>query len=86
MNFTIPSKVYDVIKWVLIIFVPAFITLLSTLTIVWHWNIPLEAIVTTITAVATFLGALVGISTKNYNKLNNGADIPHVEGTDGKEV
>ena len=64
----IPSKVYDVLKWVLLIFVPAFIALLTTLTMVWGWNIPLEAIVATISAIQTFIGALIGISTKNYNK------------------
>ncbi len=64
----IPNKVYDVLKWILLIFVPASITLLTTLTMVWKWDIPLEAIVTTISAIATFLGALVGISTHNYNK------------------
>lgn len=82
----ISNKVYDVLKWILLIFVPAFITLLSTLTMVWKWDIPLEAIVTTITAVATFLGALIGISTKYYNKLNNGEDIPHKEGTDPNDL
>lgn len=66
----IPNKVYDALKWILMIFVPAVITLLTTLTMVWGWNIPLEAIVTTISAIATFLGALVGISSHNYNKEN----------------
>ena len=64
----IPSKVYDVLKWILLIFVPASIALLTTLTMVWGWNIPLEAIVATISAIQTFIGALIGISTKNYNK------------------
>ena len=72
---TIPDKIYDKLKWVLLIFVPAFITLLTTLTMVWHWDIPLEAIVTTISAVATFLGALVGISTKNYRSKKNADSV-----------
>ena len=82
---TIPNKVYNVLKWILLIFVPAFITLLTTLTMVWKWEIPLEAIVTTISAVATFLGALIGISTKNYNKSVK-EDIPHAEGMGKNEV
>ena len=65
---TIPSKIYDVLKWALLIFVPAFITLITTLTAAWNWDIPLEAIVATISAIATFLGALIGISSKNFNK------------------
>ena len=71
----LPDSVYNVLKWILLIFVPALITLLTTLTMVWHWDIPLEAIVTTISAIATFLGALVGISSHNYNKwLNENGD------------
>ena len=68
----IPSKLYDILKWILLIAVPAVITLLTTLTMVWGWNIPLEAIVTTISAIATFVGALIGVSTKNYNKIKDG--------------
>ena len=68
----IPDKIYNVLKWILLIAVPAVITLLTTLTMVWGWNIPLEAIVTTISAIATFVGALIGVSTKNYNKIKDG--------------
>ena len=64
----IPNKVYDVLKWVLIIVVPAFITLFSFLAQAWAWDIPVEAIVGTISAVATFLGVCIGISTANYYK------------------
>ena len=62
------NKVYDVLKWLLIICVHATITLITKLTQVWNWNIPIEAIVTTISAVATFLGVITGISTIYYNK------------------
>ena len=68
----IPDKIYNVLKWILLIAVPAVITLLTTLTMVWGWNIPLEAIVTTISAIAIFVGALIGVSTKNYNKIKDG--------------
>ena len=64
----IPSEVYDWLKWVLIIVVPAFITLFTLLAGTWNWDIPVQAIVTTITGVATFLGVIVGISTHYYNK------------------
>lgn len=64
----IPSKIYDVLKWVLMIVVPAFITLLTALTKAWGWDIPLEAITITITSIAAFLGVCIGISTHNYNK------------------
>jgi hypothetical protein len=48
------------------IVIPAFELLLTTLTKAWGWDIPIEAIVITITAIQTFLGTIVGISTKAY--------------------
>lgn len=60
------DKLYDVLKWVLLIVVPAFITLFSFLATAWKWDIPTEAITGTITAIATFVGVCIGISTKNY--------------------
>lgn len=64
----IPSKLYDVLKWILIIVVPAFVTLFTLLAQTWSWDIPVQAIVTTITGIATFMGVIVGISTHYYNK------------------
>lgn len=62
------NKLYDVLKWICMIVSPAFCTLLVTLASLWGWAIPIEAIVGTITAVTTFIGVLIGISTHNYNK------------------
>ena len=67
----ISNKLYDVLKWILIIVVPAFITLFSFLAQAWGWDIPVEAIVGTISAIATFLGVCIGISTANYYKEEN---------------
>ena len=60
------EKVYQIIKWILCIVVDAFILLLTTLTKGWGWDIPIEAIVITITAVSSFLGVILGISNHNY--------------------
>ena len=62
------EKVYKVIKWLLIIVVPAFITLFTLLVTTWHWDVPLEAIVATISGISTFAGVIVGISNINYYK------------------
>lgn len=70
----IPNKVYDVLKWVLLIVVPAFEVCLNALAAAWAWNIPLEAITGTIAAVATFIGICLGISNYNYYKEDNNAD------------
>lgn len=63
----IPNKIYDVLKWVVIIVFPAAGTLYAALSTVWGWPYS-EEIVTSITAVDTFLGAVLCISTATYNK------------------
>lgn len=63
------NKVYDVLKYALIIFVPAVITLISTLGKI--YNFETEIIVLTISALATFVGAITGMSSINYNKNNS---------------
>jgi hypothetical protein len=67
------NKLYDILKWVVIIVLPALATLYAALAGVWAWPYP-DEVVTTITAVDTFLGAVLCISTVNYNKevKNNG--------------
>ena len=64
----LPNKVYDIAKWSLFIVVPALITLITALQKAWGWNIPIENIVITISAVATFIGVVLGISTVAYNQ------------------
>lgn len=65
MKFT--NKVYDVLKWIVVIALPAIAAAYSALGGV--WNLPYsEQVVTTINIIATFLGALICVSTVNYNK------------------
>ena len=61
------DKAYDVMKWLVIIVLPALATLYAALAAVWAWPLA-DQVVTTITAVDTFLGAVLCISTANYNK------------------
>lgn len=66
MNF-LPDKVYDVLKWVAIVALPAvsgFITIISK---VWGWPDMGIMISQTITAVSVLLAALLGISAITYN-------------------
>ena len=61
----LPNKVYDVLKWIAQIFLPAIATLYFALSNI--WGLPYgEQIVGTITAFGTFLGVALGISTKLY--------------------
>lgn len=67
----IPDKLYDILKWVVIIVLPAIATLYAALSAVWAWPYS-DQVVTTITAVDTFLGAMLCISTATYNKEASG--------------
>ena len=59
-------KVYDILKWIAQYFLPAIGTLYFALAGI--WGLPYgEQIVGTITAVDTFLGVLLGISSAQYN-------------------
>lgn len=61
------NKTYDVLKWVAQYLLPAAGTLYFALSGI--WGLPYgEQIVGTITAVDTFLGVVLGISTMQYNK------------------
>lgn len=61
------NKLYDILKWVAMILLPAIGTFYFALAGI--WNLPYaEQVVGTITAVDTFLGALLGIASAQYNK------------------
>ena len=64
------NKMYDILKWVAQILLPALGTLYFAIAGI--WGLPCtEQVVGTITAVDTFLGVLLGLSTSKYNKDNN---------------
>ena len=73
----LPDKVYNWLKWLCLIALPALATFYGVIGKV--WDLPHTAeIVTTITAVATLIGALIGVSTISYNKQKDG----DVDGTE----
>ena len=61
-----PDKVYQVLKWVCLICLPAIATLWFTLGKIWGFPY-LAEVEGTIVAIDTFLGALIGVSTIAYN-------------------
>ena len=64
------NKTYDILKFIAQIVLPALGTLYFALSSI--WGLPYgEQIVGTITAVDAFLGALLGVSTAQYNKGND---------------
>jgi hypothetical protein len=61
------NKVYDVLKWIALIVLPAIATLYFAVAQI--WGLPYgEEVVGTITAVDAFLGALLGVSNATYGK------------------
>lgn len=65
------NKVYDVLKFIAMVVLPALGTLYFALSSI--WGLPYgEQIVGTITAIDTFLGALLGISSATYKKSKGG--------------
>lgn len=61
------NKTYDILKWIAMCLLPAAGTLYFALAGI--WGLPYgEQVVGTITAVDTFLGVILGISTSQYNK------------------
>lgn len=65
------DKTYDILKRVALIVVPALATFVNAVGIV--WGVPYTNEVTaTITAFGVFLGAAIGISSKNYEPDTHG--------------
>ena len=63
------NRAYDILKWIAQIVLPALGALYFGLSSI--WGLPYgEEVVGTIAVVDTFLGALLGISTAQYNKAN----------------
>lgn len=67
------DKVYDVLKKICTIFLPAVASLYFGLAQIWGFPYA-EQIVGTLSLVETFIGVLIGISTYNYNKTIEGGE------------
>lgn len=63
----LPDKVYDVLKWLVLICIPAAATAYVGLAAVWGWPFA-DEVAKTATVICTLIGALIGISTAQYNK------------------
>ena len=60
-KYLMPSKVYDVLKWVCLIVLPALATFIGHVGP--SWGVPhVDAIVLTITEIGLFIGACIGAS------------------------
>lgn len=79
---TITGKLYDVLKFLAQILLPAVATLYFALAQI--WGLPgSEQVVGTIVAVDTFLGVLLGLSQSSYKKNEVADGVMQVRGTEG---
>lgn len=63
----LPDKVYDVLKWVAILVLPALAVLYKTVAA--EWGLPYgQQVYNTVYAVHIFLGTILGISSLTYKK------------------
>ena len=72
----ITNKSYDVIKWIVVIVIPAVITLYSTLGGIWDFPL-VQEITASLAAIDVFLGVIMKISSVSYNKEYDG--VLHVD-------
>lgn len=62
MQYIIPDKAYNVLKWVGLVALPALATFVGTVGTAVEWA-PTTIAVTVITALGTLVGALLGVTT-----------------------
>lgn len=62
------NKAYNALKWLTMIVLPALATLYFAMAGIWGFPYG-EQVVGTITALVTFFGVVLGVSTAQYNKL-----------------
>ena len=63
----LPDKVYDVLKWLVMVCIPALTVAYVGLSAIWGWPYA-DEVAKTSAVICTLLGALLGISTAQYNK------------------
>lgn len=65
----LPDKIYNILKWLCLIALPAVAVAYVGLASVWGWPYA-DEISKTINVICVLVGALIGISTVSYNKDN----------------
>lgn len=61
MEYKLPDKLYNILKWLGLIACPALATFYGVVAPLWEWPAP-ESVVTTINAIGVLIGALIGYS------------------------
>lgn len=66
----INDKTYNYLKWIVVVLLPSLGTLIGTVGTAFNFEYTQITLVI-VTAVTTFLGALIGVSTISYNNTQN---------------
>lgn len=67
----LPQKVYETIRWIIAIALPALGILITTLASIWQWDsFPADSISLTLDAIGLFLGAIFGIAKISHDSEN----------------
>lgn len=72
------EKLYDLLKWLALVCLPALNVFFLTIAEAWQFNINVKAISVTICAISTLIGALIGISGIKYQALLNTEDSEQI--------
>lgn len=86
-GFVLGTALYNQLKFIALVLLPAISTLYFSLGGI--WNLPnVTQVIGSITAVDTFLGVLLGLSTRAYNKspLRFNGNIVISQNEDGKKL
>lgn len=67
------NKIYDILKWISVIVIPALVCLINTLGQTWGWQYTKEVSIT-IGAIGVFLGAVIQVSSAKYKNKDNDND------------
>ena len=72
MSIKLRNDVYDVLKWLVMIVIPAATAAYVGLATIWNWPFA-EQVAQTSAVLCTFLGAILGISNLQYKSENQEA-------------
>lgn len=71
MKVSLANRVYDVLKFIALVGLPALTSLYFALSGIWHFPAT-EQVIGTLTVVDTFLGGILGLSAKGYSPPTDG--------------
>jgi hypothetical protein len=81
-GFSLNPKVYDFVKWIALVVLPAASVFVITLGLILQWN-QAQVVAAVLTALDTFLGALLKKSSTNFKAQNTLGDLVMMQDPDG---